>query len=103
MRRLPVIGFRASRRLVTNAGDRPKERALNVAFTWPGLQALGLDSAALESFPGELREGMTNAYRARVLGDHGESAPERWRWGGPANYARAHSADGVRQQRVGRA
>ena len=27
---------------------------------------------------------MTNAHRARVLGDHGESAPERWRWGGPA-------------------
>jgi hypothetical protein len=47
---------------VTNAGERPKERALNVAFADPGLQALGLDAGSLESFPAELREGMTNAY-----------------------------------------
>ena len=70
---------------ITNAGERPKTRALNIAFTYPGLQALGLDAGGLESFPGELREGMANEYRTRVLGDHGESAPERWRWGGPAN------------------
>jgi Dyp-type peroxidase family len=58
--------------------------ALNLAISWPGLQTLGLDPATLESFPRELKEGMTGAPRPRTLGDHGESAPERWRWGGPA-------------------
>jgi hypothetical protein len=73
--------------LFTTASDRPKERALNIAFTSAGLHALGLDGGSLLSFPLELREGMTNAHRTRILGDHGESAPEHWRWGGPTNPA----------------
>jgi Dyp-type peroxidase family len=73
--------------LITNASERPKKRALNIAFTFAGLQALGLDASAHETFPIELREGMTNAHRSRALGDHGESAPEHWRWGGPATPA----------------
>ena len=68
--------------LVTTADARPKERALNIALTYAGLAALGLDDAGLQSFPPELREGMTHPHRARILGDLGESAPEHWRWGG---------------------
>jgi Dyp-type peroxidase family len=48
----------------------------NVAFTWTGLQALGIDAATLASFPEDFREGM--AARATRLGDTGDSAPENW-------------------------
>ena len=69
--------------LVTTADARPQERALNIALTYAGLATLGLDEAGLQSFPPELREGMTHPHRARILGDLGESAPEHWHWGGP--------------------
>jgi Dyp-type peroxidase family len=72
---------------VTTAAERPGERALNVALTYAGLQALGLHEQGLGTFPVELREGMTNAHRNRALGDHGDSAPERWLWGGPNTQA----------------
>jgi Dyp-type peroxidase family len=68
---------------VTTAAARPARHALNVALTHAGLAALGLDEESLGTFPGEFREGMATARRARVLGDEAESAPERWEWGGP--------------------
>jgi len=49
---------------------------VTVAFTWNGMRALGLDEAALASFPREFQEGM--AARAQVLGDTGAAAPENW-------------------------
>lgn len=49
---------------------------ITAAFTWNGLKALGLDDAALASFPDEFRLGM--AARAAVLGDTGHNAPEHW-------------------------
>lgn len=48
----------------------------NVAFTWPGLVALGVDRNTLDSFPEDFRDGM--AARAERLGDVGDSAPEHW-------------------------
>jgi len=48
----------------------------NIAFTWPGLKALGIDPDTLASFPEDFRDGM--AQRAARLGDTGESAPEHW-------------------------
>ncbi|OFB40357.1 peroxidase [Mycolicibacterium sp. (ex Dasyatis americana)] len=51
-------------------------RWVNLAFTWSGLRALGLDEASLASFPDEFREGM--ASRADILGDTGAAAPEHW-------------------------
>lgn len=69
--------------LVAAADARPTERALNIAFTWQGLQALGVDDFTLRTFPTELREGMTNSHRSRILGDTGANAPEHWAWGGP--------------------
>lgn len=61
--------------------------AQNLALSAPGLAALGLDDASLASFPPEFREGLREqdgAFRPRTLGDVGDSAPSRWRWGGPA-------------------
>jgi Dyp-type peroxidase family len=48
----------------------------NIAFTWTGLQALGINADTLASFPEDFREGM--AARAKRLGDVGDSAPETW-------------------------
>jgi Dyp-type peroxidase family len=49
---------------------------VSAAITHPGLRALGLPLASLDSFAWELRQGM--AARAGALGDVGESSPERW-------------------------
>lgn len=56
--------------------------ALTVGITYAGLAALGLPQAALDTFPQEFREGITEPNRARILGDTGESAPEKWDVGG---------------------
>lgn len=58
----------------------------NLAFTWLGLDALGLPPAVLERFPLVFREGMAPKdlqHRSRALGDTGESAPAHWAWGAP--------------------
>jgi Dyp-type peroxidase family len=49
---------------------------ISVAFTWNGLRALGLDEAALASFPEEFRQGM--ASRADINGDEGTHHPKNW-------------------------
>lgn len=54
----------------------PQASWLNVAFTHPGLAALGVPDTELSTFPGAFREGM--AARAQLLGDVDESAPARW-------------------------
>jgi Dyp-type peroxidase family len=51
-------------------------RWVTVAFTWNGLKALGLDTASLNSFPPEFKQGMVA--RAEILGDTGTNAPEHW-------------------------
>ena len=48
----------------------------NVAFTWTGLKALGIEANTLASFPEDFRDGM--AARAVRLGDVGKSAPAHW-------------------------
>ncbi|WP_219904746.1 Dyp-type peroxidase [Stenomitos frigidus] len=67
---------------IQNGQDHPSETCLNLAFTYDGLSALGLDQAMLDTFPTEFREGMTPPYKSRVLGDHGDNAPAVWDWGG---------------------
>jgi Dyp-type peroxidase family len=52
------------------------EAYANVAFTYTGLEALGVHERTLASFPEPFREGM--AARALLLGDEGECAPQRW-------------------------
>jgi Dyp-type peroxidase family len=54
---------------------------LALAFTYLGLEALGLDRNALETFAPEFREGITEAHRARAIGDVGRNASDQWLWG----------------------
>ena len=73
---------------ITTAARRPKdapkpETALNIAFTYAGLQRLELPPDALAQFPRELQEGMAAGERSRVLGDTGDSDPQHWDLGGP--------------------
>jgi Dyp-type peroxidase family len=49
---------------------------VSVALSFQGLKALGVPQASLDSFAPEFQQGM--AARARMLGDTGESSPERW-------------------------
>ena len=52
--------------------------AINLAFTHPGLAALGVPPRTLSGFPPEYQQGMRA--RAPLLNDSGENAPERWEW-----------------------
>ena len=59
------------------SAPRSDERAsLTIAFTYRGLEALGVPQPSLDTFPTEFREGM--AARAVELGDVAESDPEHW-------------------------
>lgn len=58
------------------AGGEGGDTSVTVAFTYHGLEALGVPQESLDSFAPEFREGM--AARAEVLGDTGESGPDRW-------------------------
>ena len=65
-------------------GDRvPSESAIIAGFSATGLRKLGLDGAALASFPAAFQHGMAAPWRARALGDAGANAPTYWWWGGP--------------------
>lgn len=56
---------------------------LNVGFTWVGLRAMGLPESMLSLFPETFQRGPSG--NAEKIGDTGESAPEHWEMGGPAN------------------
>jgi Dyp-type peroxidase family len=58
------------------ASDAADGTSVTVAFTYHGLEALGVPQASLDSFAPEFREGM--AARAALLGDEGASGPEHW-------------------------
>ena len=49
---------------------------VSASLSFQGLKALGVPQAALDGFPSQFREGMRA--RAALLGDAGESAPEKW-------------------------
>jgi deferrochelatase/peroxidase EfeB len=63
-------------------GKRPGA-ALNVAFTYEGLQRLCDREDILVQFPYEFKSGMSEPSRARRLGDVDDNAPQGWYWGGP--------------------
>jgi Dyp-type peroxidase family len=81
------IGELAGR--VTSGAAPETERCINVAFTAPGLRALGLETSELQTFPAPFTEGMTATHRRRSLGDLGPSDPTEWYWGGTAHDAEA--------------
>jgi Dyp-type peroxidase family len=70
---------------VATAERGHRSEVVQVALTATGLRRLGLPERVLAGFPDELVGGMAAEHRRRILGDEGESAPEQWRWGGPAD------------------
>jgi Dyp-type peroxidase family len=57
--------------------DSPgRDTWVSVALTYQGLRALGVPQSSLESFSPQFQQGM--AARAKLLGDVGESSPDRW-------------------------
>ncbi len=58
-----------------NPVEKPKATT-NIAFTFKGLQALGLPVASLNSFPQDFIMGMKS--RKAILGDDGPSEPVHW-------------------------
>jgi Dyp-type peroxidase family len=60
----------------SRTSDSGDDTSLTVAFTYHGLEALGVPRTSLDSFAPEFREGMKA--RAALLGDVGESSPEHW-------------------------
>jgi Dyp-type peroxidase family len=68
-RLLPYVDSATGWRIEANAW-------LSVGITYAGLEALGVPSDSLQSFPEAFRVGM--AARARQLGDDGLNDPERW-------------------------
>ena len=61
--------------------EPPPETALQVAFTADGLKALGIPDDVILGFAPEFIAGMTEESRSRRLGDVGENAAIKWRWG----------------------
>ncbi len=59
----------------------PPSTALQVAFTAPGLEALGVPASVVTGFSAEFLAGMAAENRARRLGDVGNNAPAGWEWG----------------------
>jgi Dyp-type peroxidase family len=59
------------------------ERALHIAFTYSGLQTLGVSQDVLRGFSQPFISGMVGEHRSRLLGDVGASDPSNWIWGGP--------------------
>jgi Dyp-type peroxidase family len=61
--------------------------AVVAGFSARGLAHLGMDPAALATFPTAFQQGMTEACRARALGDQGDNSREHWWWGGSESSA----------------
>ncbi len=66
---------------VNPADVSPDTFARQVAFTAPGLAALGLPPSVCSTFSREFLEGMDDEVRAQSLGDQGNNAPAAWTWG----------------------
>jgi len=54
----------------------PEGATTNIAFTYPGLAALGVPATTLDGFPVEFQQGMK--LRSALLGDTGPSDPKHW-------------------------
>src|ERR1700761_7508233 len=60
----------------TVASQNPGTRWVTIGLTWNGLRALGVNEAALTTFPEEFRQGM--AARAEIVGATGANHPNKW-------------------------
>ena len=70
---------------ISDGEHHPQTTSLNIAFTHPGLSALGMAPENLRNFAREFREGLDTEHRNRMLGDEGTSSPANWRWGSKKN------------------
>ena len=70
---------------INNAGSKPTDSRMQIAFSFSGLEKLGAADFVKHGFSLEYVQGMTTEHKQRVLGDLGESAPDKWEWGGPQN------------------
>lgn len=61
------------------ADDEDLDAVVNIGFSHPGLEVLGLPEEALLSFAREFIYGMEK--RAPIIGDRGFNAPENWQFG----------------------
>jgi deferrochelatase/peroxidase EfeB len=77
---MPMVAFDDGRRLKQTA-------VATIGLGADGLTRLGLPDEGLQTFPFAFRTGLTNDARARILGDIGNNAAERWRWGKTAPHA----------------
>lgn len=70
--------------VTTAESGKTYTRALNIAFTFQGLRALGLPDSDLgeKKWPDEFENGPAVPARALMLGDCHKSAPENWHFGG---------------------
>ena len=80
-RRRLAAALEAAAAEVTPASTRPRDEAVNLALTMPGLTAMGLPDSA-GPFPPEFLGGMTEPFRSRALGDVAGNDPTLWEWGG---------------------
>src|SRR6185436_19101699 len=78
---IPMITTSERWEALPGGGKKKPDATTNIAFTYPGLKAMGLPEETLFSLPREFIWGM--AQRSHNLGDCGESAPEKWELGGP--------------------
>jgi deferrochelatase/peroxidase EfeB len=70
---------------VTTVADLKEYQAtaLQIAISANGLRKLGVAAPTIEAFAPEFLSGMAgDEARSRRLGDVGDNAPGRWRWGG---------------------
>jgi len=70
------IGFVTAEHFQRHREAKTLKKALNIAFTWSGLERLGLAKEYLGGMPLAFRQGM--AERAAILGDADDWAPNRW-------------------------
>lgn len=62
--------------------DHPPQTALQIAFTCPGLDALGVPPKVILGFSLEFRSGMAaDQNRSTRLGDVDANSPSCWKWG----------------------
>jgi Dyp-type peroxidase family len=65
-----------------NTAHAPAEHyVVQVAFTAPGLEQLGVPKPIRDTFAREFLEGMDDEVRAESLGDRGDNDPSKWEWG----------------------
>lgn len=83
VRSAPAVREWLARAPITTAESKPAIRtALQVAFTCPGLQAMGVPQKVIDGFSTEFITGMTgDPSRSRRLGDVGANSPDKWLWG----------------------